>query len=288
MKRSTLLRSTQKLGLACVASLALIAQTSSAGSFDSEKLSKVLAKQPEAAKARYQYRNPAEVMAFFDVKPGSTVLEILPGGGWYTSILAPYLGADATLIGVEYDIAMRREWSKDPDLVEKTREKQQKWVEKATKWANNSSFSASAYTFADLPKSLDGTVDSALYIRALHNLTSYEEKGGYLSRALEATYRALKPGGTVGIVQHLTSDESARGKDGYLPKSIVIEAFKKAGFELAGESKINLNAKDKADAYVWRLPPVLAGTEEGSAEREKYLAIGESNRMTLKFVKPIK
>ena len=136
-------------------------------------------------------------------------------------------------------------------------------------------------------------VVAVLFIRALHNLNRFSAgETDYMGDTLAETYRILKPGGIVGVVQHsapdANNDDWANGSNGYLKTSAVVAAFEAAGFELEASSDVNANPADvpSEEDFVWRLPPTLAGTEEGTPERDANAAIGESNRMTLKFRKP--
>jgi predicted methyltransferase len=139
---------------------------------------------------------------------------------------------------------------------------------------------------------MKGTADAVVAIRALHNLARFEPKGGFLSAAVKDMYDALKPGGVVGVVQHQARDEKpdewADGSRGYLKDDFVIETFTAAGFEFAGMTAINFNEKDQPgeEDIVWRLPPSLSTSRENPELAEQMKAIGESNRMTLKFRKP--
>ena len=143
-----------------------------------------------------------------------------------------------------------------------------------------------------MPEEMKGTADAVLFIRALHNLARFEGEGGFLTAALRDAYDILKPGGTVGVVQHQAregmSDEWAGGQNGYLKKSFVIEKMQDAGFEFVAGSDINMNGKDQPtdEDKVWRLPPSLATSRDNPELKAEMEAIGESNRMTLKFRKP--
>ena len=147
--------------------------------------------------------------------------------------------------------------------------------------------------FGDMPDSMKETADAVLLIRAVHNLARFESQGGFLTAAIQNTFDILKPGGVVGIVQHQARDEMpdewADGSKGYLKKSFVINLMEGAGFELVGESDINQNPKDQptAEDIVWRLPPSLATSKDNDELKNSLESIGESNRMTLKFKKPV-
>jgi predicted methyltransferase len=256
------------------------------------KLTAVLAAQPESIKARYEYRHPQETLEFFGIEPGMTVVEALPGGGWYTKILVPYLGTEGMLIGVDYNpslyplfgmmsdeaLAAKDTWPED-------------WVETARGWFDAPVATIDAYQFGSLSSALDGRVDAVLFIRALHNLARFDDKGDFLSEALADAYRVLKPGGVLGVVQHMAPESApdawASGDAGYLKKSFVVARAEQAGFELVDESNVNVNPKDQptADDRVWRLPPTLAGAQDDPELAEERRAIGESTRMTLKFRK---
>lgn len=258
-----------------------------------KRLADILSSQPEATKARYKYRNPQETLKFFGIKPGMTVAEVLPGRGWYTKILLPYLGKDGHLIGVDYNQTMWPNfWFADEQFIERKTIWVDTWTRDAAGWATPDSARISAFQFGQMPKKLKGTADAILFIRAFHHLVRLQDKGNYLSQALDETYNILKPGGIVGIVQHRAHedrpDKWADGNNGYLKKSLVVKAMQDKGFKLVAESDINANPKDKADPgdIVWRLPPTLRGSDD-EKKRAQMVAIGESNRMTLKFVKPL-
>lgn len=272
---------------------AITDKPSASAKFDGVKLAQVLSAQDERDAARNLSRHPADTLAFFELAPGMTVIEMLPGQGWYSKILLPYLGEQGHLIGIDYALTM---WPNFPFGSEAFLAERKNWPAQwradALTWRGPSGPEVDAYTLATIPKSLDGAADAVLFIRALHNLARFEPNGGHLTQALQRTYATLKPGGLVGIVQHQV-DESypdawADGSKGYLKASFVKRVMADAGFEFIGSSDVNENVKDKPslEDVVWRLPPSFAGTEEGSAARQAMAAVGESNRMTLKFRKP--
>ena len=259
-------------------------------------LDAILAAQPAEVQARYRYRNPGETLRFFGIEPGMVVVEALPGGGWYTKILLPYLGPDGEVIGADYAkdmwplfgffgedfIASKETWVED-------------WVAEAETWTDENGAEISAFVLGSLPQEMEGSADAVLFIRALHNMSRFESagQGTYLSDAIGDAYRVLKPGGILGIVQHEApadaSDEWASGSRGYMKKDHVIRVVEAAGFEFVAESDINQNPKDQpgADDVVWRLPPSVNRDEVDEATWNAVQEIGESNRMTLKFRKPM-
>jgi len=258
-------------------------------------LQSVLDLQPRDIKARYQYRHPFETLQFFGIKPGMKVIEVLPGRGWYSKILLSYLGVKGELVGVDYAQDMWPHFSfADEKFIENKKTWVTSWIKDASAWRDDESARVNAFKYGDVPPAMKESADAVLFIRAFHNLARYDDKGGYLSKALKETFDVLKPGGLVGIVQHAAREDRpdawASGNNGYLKKSFVMKAMKDHGFEFIGESAINENPKDQAGEgdIVWRLPPSLRGSKENSKERAAVLAIGESNRMTLKFQKPLK
>jgi len=258
-----------------------------------EGLAEILAAQPEEVQARYEHRHPQETLEFFGIEPGMTVVEALPGGGWYTKILLPYLGPDGRLVGADYALEMFPLFGFFSDeQIEAKETWVEDWTAEAEEWAGEDAAAVSAFVLGSLPEEMAGTADAMLFIRALHNLARFEDEGGFLTAALADAYAVLKPGGVVGVVQHEARpdmpDEWADGSAGYLKQAFVINAFEEAGFELAAESDINANPADQptADDVVWRLPPTLATSREDPELREELQAVGESNRMTLLFRKP--
>jgi predicted methyltransferase len=227
--------------------------------------------------ARDPYRHPAETLAFFGVRPSDTVVEIWPGGGWYTEILAPYLASGG---GKLY--AAAPDWG-------------QNGVKKL-KAANAALYGP--LLVADFPafddkavRVPDGTADVVLTFRNVHNWKMgyrRDDKQDYSAEAFRQIYAMLRPGGVLGIVDHRLPEEASEERErdsGYIKLSTVRKLAEAAGFQLAESSEINANPKDSADhpEGVWTLPPSL---ELGDKDRAKYVAIGESDRMTLKFVKP--
>jgi len=260
---------------------------------ENKALDEVLASQPAEVQARYIYRHTKETLEFFGIKPGMTVVEGLPGGGWYSKILLPYLGADGTLIGADYaedmypkfgffsqeDLDAKKTWVAD-------------WTAKANGWRADDDAKVVAFQFGSMPADMKGTADAVFLVRALHNLARFENDGAYLTAALIDAFEALKPGGVVGVVQHMArddkSDEWANGSHGYLKQSFVIERMEKAGFVFEKSSDINENPADQPSEadIVWRLPPSYFTSRDNAELKAQMQAIGESNRMTLRFRKP--
>ncbi len=257
------------------------------------KLAEILASQPEDVRDRYVYRHPQETLEFFGIKQGMTVVEALPGGGWYSKILIPYLGPDGRLIGADYASEMYKNFDfADAEFMEAKKTWVSDWSTMADGWHGDEGAPVGAFVFGSLPQEMHGTADAVVLIRALHNLARFEADGGYLSAALTDSYNVLKPGGIVGIVQHEArdsmSDDWAGGQNGYLKRSFVIARMEALGFELVGSSDINANERDQptTDDVVWRLPPSYGTSEDNPELRAAMQAIGESNRMTLLFRKP--
>lgn len=256
-------------------------------------LEQVLEAQPGEVKARYEYRHPQETLEFFGIEPGMTVVEALPGAGWYSKILIPYLGEDGRLIGANYAHSM---WPKfgffGQDFVDSMETWTTDWPQQAEAWRGSDGAIVDAFEFGELPEEMAGQADAVLLIRALHNLARFEDDGGYLTTALDDVNRVLKPGGIVGVVQHEARpdmpDAWADGNAGYLKKQFLIDRFTQAGFEFVEDSDINENPNDQPteDDVVWRLPPSYQGSGEDAEKRAQMDEIGESNRMTLKFRKP--
>lgn len=273
-------------------SLALLGAIHPAQADDADAaLEQAIASRSAEDRARDGARHPAQTLTFFQLEPGMTVVEVLPGGGWYSQILANYLGEEGTLYGVNYADTM---W---PMFSFATPEWSAKRIAATSGFPalvgelSDSGIKAAGFTIDTVPPEVAGTVDRVLLIRALHNLNRFEAKAGTRSQALSAVRGMLKSDGMVGVVQHRApesaSDEWAEGNRGYLKQSAVITMFEEAGFELVADSDINANPKDKpgAEDIVWRLPPSLRTSKDDPQLRAALLAIGESDRMTLLFRK---
>ncbi|RLQ23333.1 methyltransferase [Seongchinamella sediminis] len=245
----------------------------------------------EQDRARDAARHPVETLSFFQVEPGMTVAEGLPGGGWYSHILANYLGSEGTLYGVNYPARIWALFANRSDEWRQARAAATGKFSAMVAGFTDNGISTDGFTFNTVPPQVAGTVDRVLLIRALHNLNRFDAQSGLLSQALAAVRGMLKEDGLVGIVQHRLPESApeagADGNRGYLKESTVIAAMEKAGFELLARSEINANPKDQPgpNDIVWRLPPSLAGSEDQPEQRAAMLAIGESDRMTLLFRK---
>ena len=242
-------------------------------------------------RARDGARHPAETLAFFQVAPGMTVAEALPGSGWYSNILANYLGPKGTLYGINYADRM---WSLFPSATDE-------WIagrKKATgnfssmvKGFTDNGIKTRGFTFSTVPADVAGTVDRVLLIRALHNLNRFEGQAGTRSQALAAVRNILRNDGLVGVVQHRAPaaqlGSGTDGSRGYMVEAEVIEMFENAGFQLVASSEINANPLDQPgpEDTVWRLPPSLRTSADDPQLRAELQAIGESDRMTLLFRK---
>ncbi len=242
-----------------------------APSLTSPTLAEVIAgpQRTPAFQARDRYRHPLQGLKFFGLRPDMSVVEIWPSGGWWTEILAPYLRARgkyyAAIQPPFHDAAFHDKLAAAPQYYDHV-----------------------IVTEAGPPDrwriAPPGSVDLVLTFRNVHNWLA----DGYAKEMFAAMYRALKPGGVLGLVEHRAAPGTTRAdwvKTGYVSEDYVIGLAREAGFRLVAKSEINANPKDTKNypKGVWTLPPTLA---MGRKDRARYLAIGESDRMTLKFVKP--
>ncbi len=240
----------------------------------------------EAHVARDGDRHPYESLAFWGLKPGQTVIEISPGSGYWTEILAPYAKATGgTYVAAVADLD-------DPALSEGARKGRAAFE---AKYADAAQFGDVAYVgfgAASKPLGAPGSADLVLTARNIHNWMWRE---GMLDKAMGDFYAVLKPGGILAVEEHRADPRPQvdEARDGYVATATVVAAAEKAGFKLEAQSEINANPKDSKDHPfgVWTLPPVRQSAARGQEpaadfDRAKYDAIGESDRMTLRFVKP--
>ncbi|MEM0986550.1 MAG: methyltransferase [Pseudomonadota bacterium] len=258
-----------------------------------EKLSAILAAQPDDVRARYDARNPAETLTFFGIEPGMTVAEALPGRGWYTKILLPYIGPEGEVVGAQYPSEIWPMFGMDEENTQARVEAANNWTTTVSEWGIDGAAPVSSYEMTRASGDMAASLDAVLFIRALHNLNRFNPDTGWFDETLAETYTLLKPGGVVGVVQHRSpeanADDWADGSSGYVKETLIVEAFETAGFVLEAKSETNANPKDvpTEEDFVWRLPPSLGNTEEGTPDRAAFEAIGESDRMTLLFRKPV-
>ncbi len=258
---------------------AMMSAAVSAGADVSKIKEAVMDPARAAQSARDEFRNPAETLEFFGLKQDMTVIEISPGGGWYTSILNPVVKDNGKLIGAHFFID-----DKAPGFYKKSLDGFKKKVKE------NPLFKGVEIAAFHPTKALEiapeNSADMVLTFRNLHNWYMAADDEGVLN-SFKAFHRVLKKGGVLGVVEHRMPeklDQEENKRSGYMKQSYAIEMAKKAGFKLVAASEVNANEKDTAmhPRGVWTLPPRLA---LGDEDKEKYMAIGESDRMTLKFVK---
>jgi len=236
-----------------------------------------------ADRARDRWRHPAEVLRFWGLAPGQTVVEFWPGAGWFTDIIAPFLAATdgkfyaagleaADPEGREMAAAYARKIADHPKLYGKVQ--------------------VSAFGPTSGPVAPAGSADLVLFLRNLHNWMA----AGLAEKAFRDAFAALKPGGVLGVEEHRADPAAApdaTASSGYVAQAYVVQLAQEAGFALVAASEINGNPKDDHNHPfgVWTLPPVRRSSPRGQPadpafDHAKYDAIGESDRMTLKFVKP--
>ena len=227
--------------------------------------------------ARDRYRHPLETLSFFGVRPSDTVVEIWPSGGWYTEILAPYLAAGggryyAASMGPTGNEGMQRMMAANPAAYGRI---------------DLAAFPAFEAAERRVP---DGTADVVLTFRNVHNWQMGYRRNNqpYAEEAFRQMFAMLRPGGTLGIEDHRlpeSADGARERNSGYIKVSTVRRLAEAAGFRFVAASEVNANPRDTADwpQGVWTLPPSY---RLGDQDRARYAAIGESDRMTLRFVKP--
>lgn len=226
-------------------------------------------------RARDVYRHPAETLAFFGIEPDMTVVEVSPGGGWYTEILAPYLRESGRFYAA----------GADPDSESEFAQRSVgRFAEKLAEHPELYDRTIVTVLAPGVEVAPAGSADAVLTFRNVHNwMAAGSERG-----AFQAFYAALKPGGVLGVVEHRldpSMEQDPKAPTGYVREDIVIALAEAAGFEFVEASELNANPADTKDYAegVWTLPPTFRLKD---VDREKYAGIGESDRMTLKFRKP--
>jgi predicted methyltransferase len=242
--------------------------------------------RPAADRARDAWRHPVESLRFWGLKPGQTVVEFWPGAGWYTDILAPYLAHNG---GRLYAANLPSDKSADPVVQAVDATLRDRILSRPQLYGE---VTFTTFGPASGPVAPPGTADLVLFLRNLHNWMA----AGIAEKAFRDAFAALKPGGVLGIEEHRADSGAAQdplAANGYVQQSYAVQLASEAGFRLDKTSEINANPKDTKDHPfgVWTLPPVRRTSPRGqpadpSFDRTKYDAIGESDRMTLRFVKP--
>lgn len=229
---------------------------------------------------RDEYRHPAETLAFLEVDPASTVIEIWPGGGWYAEILAPWINANGgTYVAAHFPA----------DSASAARQRSRSDFE--SRFLGNETFGdiiIRGWGPADGSLGEAGSADAVLTFRNVHNWM----RGSFTERAFADFYEVLRPGGVLGVVEHRlpdTREQDPMAGSGYVQEAYIIAIAQEAGFELVATSEINANPLDTADHPngVWTLPPSRNGWDSEGFDSAPYEAIGESDRMTLLFRKPV-
>jgi predicted methyltransferase len=268
-------------GALVVLMAAAVAASAPAADSTSDPLAAAIASPSRTPKnvARDVYRHPLQTLQFFGLRPDQTVVEIWPGRGWYMEILAPYLRDHG-----KYYAAIEA-----PDVAGAPKEAKNNAAFLRQRIAEDPAHFDKVIVTELHPPQLTaiappGTADVVLTFRNVHNWMG----DGTAQAQFDAFFKALKPGGVLGVVEHRGKPgigEAEMRKSGYVDEAYVKKLATTAGFRLDGESPVNNNPKDTKDYAqgVWTLPPTLT---LGDTDRDKYVAIGESDRMTLRFVKP--
>lgn len=234
-------------------------------------------------RARDAFRHPIQSLEFWGLKPGMTVVEFWPGAGWYTDILAPFLA------GTRGHLYAAHVEPLDDVRRQAVEAYQRKLADKKRLYGD---VTVTAFGPTSGPVAPAGTADLVLFLRNIHNWMA----AGTLDKAFKDAFAALKPGGVLGVEEHRANPgevQDAMAANGYVQQDYVIQLAKEAGFTLDAKSEINANPKDDKDHPfgVWTLPPTRASAPRGQPDQEgfdhaPYDAVGESDRMTLRFKKP--
>jgi len=257
----------------------LVASLCSSLTYADEGLEKALKSDFRQAKnvSRDIYRHPADTLSFFGIAPNQTVIELWPGNGWYAEILGPYLAKEGQYIAASFETSPTTD-TPGNRYRSNAGTKFEAWMT-----ANKAVLGNAKILTFDPPNKMnlgvDGSADLVLTFRNLHNWASSDQ----LENVFAASYKVLKEGGVFGVVEH-RANEGMNVSSGYMDQAAMVTLAEKVGFTLEQSAEINANPKDTKDypKGVWTLPPSYA---LGDTDKDKYQAIGESDRMTLKFVK---
>ena len=271
-----------RLAAAAIASAVLVAACAATSSRQStaEALTGILAAdyRPEENRARDRYRHPKETLLFFGIRPEMSVLEVWPEPGWYTEVIAPLVRDKG-----KYYAAVIAADPESQYITQRVEKYRRKLAERPDLYGRVSVVSFPADGSDAVPPA---SVDMVVTFRNIHNWMSR----GTTAQAFATMYRALRPGGVLGVVEHRGNPAVAQdpqAKSGYVNEDYAIKLIEAQGFRLVGKSQVNANPRDTKDYEqgVWTLPPTY---RLGDKDRDKYAAIGESDRFTLRFVKPLK
>ncbi|WP_442781019.1 class I SAM-dependent methyltransferase [Alteromonas sp. a30] len=236
--------------------------------------------RPAQQRLRDEFRHPQQTLRFFGIKPEMTVVEIWPGGGWYSNILAPMLKEKGEYYAAHFYV--------DADTSAYFANSRKGYEEKVANFAPYKNVKMTTFHPTEMNDiAMEGKADRVLTFRNIHNWYMRQGNEG-VEKAFQQFFNALKKGGELGVVEHRLPESAPvamQKTSGYMKQSYVIQVAQKAGFKLVAESEVNANPRDTADhpKGVWTLLPRL---RLGEQDKEKYMAIGESDRMTLRFVKP--
>jgi predicted methyltransferase len=271
-----------RLAAAAIAGALLVAACAVTNSRQTtaEALTGILAAdyRPEENRARDRYRHPKETLLFFGIRPEMSVLEVWPEPGWYTEVIAPLLRDKG-----KYYAAVIAADPESKYIAERLEKYRHKLAERPDLYDRVAVVSFPADGSDAVPPA---SVDMVVTFRNIHNWMSR----GTTAQAFATMYRALRPGGVLGVVEHRGNPAVAqdpKAKSGYVNEEYAIKLIEAQGFRLVGKSQVNANPRDTKDYEqgVWTLPPTY---RLGDKDRDKYAAIGESDRFTLRFVKPLK
>jgi predicted methyltransferase len=271
-----------RLAAAAIASAVLLAACAATSSRQStaEALTGILAAdyRPEENRARDRYRHPKETLLFFGIRPEMSVLEVWPEPGWYTEVIAPLVRDKG-----KYYAAVIAADPESKYITERLEKYRHKLAERPDLYDRVAVVSFPADGSDAVPP---GSVDMVVTFRNIHNWMSR----GTTAQAFATMYRALRPGGVLGVVEHRGNPAVAQdpqAKSGYVNEDFAIKLIEAQGFRLVAKSQVNANPRDTKDYEqgVWTLPPTY---RLGDKDHDKYAAIGESDRLTLRFVKPLK